>query len=111
MNDKIYIQRALIGLFFLAACSGWYFAIRAGSDLDIYWGQLNWTQRLLSLELQETQVRREAQQTVRALFESMEACACTGDVGRQKELWSAFLSLLEKEEMLAGQIDQILKEQ
>lgn len=111
LRDQQYIQRTLIGFLFLMASGGWFFAIRAGNDLDDYWQQLNWTQRVLSVELQETNSRREVQNTIRALFESLETCDCAGDVGKQQELWKLFLAQLEREEELARQIDVLLKEQ
>ncbi len=108
IRTRLYLQRILIGLFFLLALSGWLVAIQAGRHLDAYWRHVHWVQRLAAAGERERALQEELHQTLASLFEALEDCECRGDAARGRELWRHFTALLDREARQAAHTRQLL---
>ena len=110
LKTRIYLQRAIIGFLCLFAGVTGFFSIRAGRDLDTYWRHVNWVEHIVAAGERERAISRELNQTVRDLFQSLQHCACEGDLHERRRLWHQFMDLLDVEEQLARQTERLFRE-
>ena len=110
MPQTLYIQRVIIGVLAVTSLVGIVFSIQAGRDLDAYWWQLHWTQRVMAQADQERQIQSQVNVKIRELFQGLEHCKCSGDPVDRNRLWREFLELLAMEQEIRSGGDRLFQE-